>query len=248
LRRAWQPLYLQRGAFEFNPARHDFGDKVFLGHPIHGSGFDEVRQAVNLIIAQPACGRFVSRELARYFVADDPPDALVERMAARFRKSDGDIAAVLRTLFDAPEFEQSLGRKFKDPMQFVVSALRRAYDGRPIVNAHPVMSWLNSLGEPLFGHLTPDGYPSDARSWSGSGQMSQRFVVARAIGGNSKRLFEPDDGSVPTTAGFPRLASRLYFETIEPTLSTATQHALDSAASQLEWNTYLLSSPDFNYR
>ena len=92
-----QREYLRRGAFEFNPARHDFGNKVFLGHSIAGRGFGEVEQAVSLIVAQPACARFVSRQIAVYFVADNPPAALVERMAQTFMHSDGDIAAVLHT-------------------------------------------------------------------------------------------------------------------------------------------------------
>src|ERR1700722_12228439 len=83
-----QRLYVRSGAFEFNPARHDFGAKTLLGHPITGKGFGEVEDAVGLIVSQPACARFISRELAIYFVADNPPAALVERMAQTFMGND----------------------------------------------------------------------------------------------------------------------------------------------------------------
>jgi len=247
LKPEWQRLYVRRGAFEFNPARHDFGAKTLLGKPIEGGGFGEVEQAVTLIVRQPACAHFISRELASYFVADEPPPRLVEHMAQTFMHTDGDIAAVLRTMFLAPEFNAALGGKFKDPMRFVVSAVRFAYDGRPISNTRPLFNWLNSLGEAPFGRQTPDGYPLTELNWASSGQMSRRFEIARAIGAGNGGLFDPEDGSVATSTGFPQLSNRLYFEAVEPFLAERTRDALKSANSQLEWNTFLLSSPDFSY-
>jgi uncharacterized protein (DUF1800 family) len=248
LKPEWQHLYRHEGAFEFNPARHDFGSKTLLGKNIAGSGFGEVEQAVDLLVSQPACAQFVSRKLAIYFVADDPPKSLVDRMARTFQKTHGDIAEVLGTLFKSRELEASLGAKFKDPMHFVVSTLRLAYDGKPLMNTHPVVNWLNALGEPLFGRQTPDGYPLTQSGWASSGQISRRFEIARAIGSGNDGLFEPEDGSPPATTGFPQLSSRLYFTAFEPFLSPNARNALDRAGSQLEWNTFLLASPDFNYR
>ena len=242
-----QRLYVRSGAFEFNPARHDFGPKTILGHPIRGQGFGEVEDAVRMIVSQPACARFISRELAIYFVADNPPPALVERVAQTFMRTDGDIAAVLQTLFMSPEMGVSLGAKFKDPMRFVISAVRFAYDGKPISNTHPMLNWLNGLGEAPYGRQTPDGYPLTELSWASSGQMSRRFEIARAIGAGNAALFDPEDGGAASTAGFPQLANRLYFEALEPSLAARTKAALDRANSQQEWNTFLLSSPDFNY-
>ena len=248
LKTEWQPLYRREGAFEFNPARHDFGDKLFLGHLISGSGFQEVEQAVDLLTQSEACARFISTQLAHYFVSDAPPPALIGRMAHRFHDSRGDLVAVLRTLFDDPAFAASLGKKFRDPQHYVFAALRLAYDERPIVNLHPVLNWLNALGHAPFGRQTPDGYPLDEAGWASSGQMSRRFEIARAIGSGGAGLFDPEDGSVATTHGFPRLASALYFGQIEPGLSVSTLGALDGTASQQEWNTMLLSAPEFNYR
>ena len=247
LKPEWQRLYVRRGAFEFNPARHDFGAKTLLGDTIQGSGFGEVEEAVTLIVRQPACARFISRQLASYFVADNPPPQLVERMAQTFLHTDGDIAAVLHTMFLAREFDAALGGKFKDPMRFVVSAVRFAYDGRTINNTRPMFNWLNGLGEAPFGRPTPDGYPLTEPSWASSGQMSRRFEIARAIGAGNAGLFDPEDGSAATASGFPQLSNRLYFEAMEPFLAVHTREALSRANSQQEWNTFLLSSPDFSY-
>ncbi len=242
-----QRLYVRRGAFEFNPARHDFGSKILLGHPIEGQGFDEVQQAVALIVAQPACAHFISRQLATYFVNDNPPPALVERMAQTFMHTDGDIAAVLRTMLLSREFNAALGGKFKDPTRFVVSAVRFAYDGKPIYNTHPMLNWLNGLGEGPYNHQTPDGYPLTELNWASSGQMSRRFEIARAIGSGNAGLFDPEDGKAAAAAGFPQLSNRLYFEAVEPFLAAHTKDALNRANSQQEWNTFLLAAPDFNY-
>ena len=249
-----RPGVVQRGLFEFNPARHDDSDKTFLGHRIHGGGFEEVEQAVDLIVSQPACARFVSRQLAQYFVADDPPPALVDAMARTFQRSDGDIAAVLRTLFTSKELTATAGSKFKDPMQFLVSAMRVSLDGRPISNAQPLVGALQQMGEPIYGRITPDGWPLDSASWSGSGQMAKRFDIAGMIGSGRSRLFEPaaDDDAGPRPPRMrpdpPALNGPLFAQTMQPWLSPHTRDALAQAKSPAEWNTFLLASPDFNTR
>lgn len=245
--------FVREGLFVFNPNRHDFSDKTLLGQRIAGSGYGEIEQAVQLITRQPACARFISRQLAEYFVADQPSPALVNAMAQTFQRSDGDIAAVLRTMFDSPALISGGAGKFKDPTQFLVSAMKLAYADQPIRNARPLVNWLNQMGEPVFGRITPDGWPLDGASWSGSGQMATRFDVARAIGSGRNKLFtadtdEPDPPMPRPRPAVPGLDSPLYRAAIEPYLSPATRVALGKAGSAAEWNTYLLSSPDFNYR
>ena len=151
---------LREGAFEFNPARHDYGDKTFLGHEIKGRGFAEVDEAIDILVHHPATATHLSKQIATYFVSDNPPDTLVAKMAQTFKATDGDIAAVLATMVHAPEFAASLkpGVKFKDPVHYVFSAVRLAYDDKVILNTQPVQNWLNRLGEGLFNHETPDGY------------------------------------------------------------------------------------------
>jgi uncharacterized protein (DUF1800 family) len=242
-----RPGVVRDGLFMFVPGRHDFSDKEFLGHTIKGSGFDEVNQAVDLIVQQPACAKFISRQLAQYFVSDDPPQPLIDAMVHTFQNTDGDIAAVLRTMFLSKYITTGYGKKFKDPTQFLVSAMRLSYDGKPISNADPLVNWLGQMTEPVYGHVTPDGWATDNASWSSSGQMAKRFDVARAIGSGRNRLFAGTDGQV-THVDPPMLNAALFQETLEPTLSAATRDALAKANSQVEWNTFLLSSPDFNYR
>ena len=186
-----QPLYVRAGLFEFNPNRHDFGDKEFLGHAIKGSGFGEVEQALDLIAKSHATARHVSTQLANYFMGDNPPPALVSRMVDTWQRRDGDIASVLRTMIEAPEFRRSLGGAFKDPVHYTVSAVRLVYGDKVIPNLQPMIGWLNRMGEGLYMRETPDGYPMSSASWTGPGQMSVRFEIARQIGAGAPALFKP---------------------------------------------------------
>ena len=110
--------------FRFVARLHDFGDKVWLGRPVAVRGEAEGEWALDVLTSHPATAHHIAYELAQYFVADDPPAALVERVAQRFIESDGDIRAVLATLFASPEFcdPANFGAKFKTPYQYVVSA------------------------------------------------------------------------------------------------------------------------------
>ena len=247
LRPELRALYVRQGLTEFNPGRHDMGEKVVLGKSVAGRGWNEVLDELTRIAAQPNTARFISKKLAAFFAADAPPPALVDRMATAFTRSDGDIAATLAAMFDSPEFAATLGQKFKDPMRYVVSALRLAYDDRPIRNTGPMLGWLARLGEAPYNRQTPDGYPTDESAWASPGQMAARFEIARAIGTGSAGLFRAEGESADAPA-FPRLASAFYYESIEPTLSNATRAALDRATSAQEWNVFLLSSPEFMLR
>jgi uncharacterized protein (DUF1800 family) len=249
-----QPLYVRRGLFEFNPARHDFKEKTLLGHRIAGKGLPEAEEAIVLLCRQPATARFISAKLATYFVADEPPRALVERMTRTFQKTDGAIAAVLREMFLDSSFIAALNaprptlEKFKDPMQFVVSSIRLAYEGKAIANYRPMIGWLQQLGEPLYGRVTPDGYPLTEAAWSSSGQLVRRFEIGRAIGAGNAGLFNNDDNTPGPTTGFPMLSSRLFFDAIEPVLGARARDALGRSSSQQEWNMILLASPDWMQR
>ncbi|MDB5650066.1 MAG: hypothetical protein JWL62_1586 [Hyphomicrobiales bacterium] len=237
-------LILRDGVFTFNPRRHDFGDKIFLGQLIRGSGFSEVEQALDILCKQPATAQRLARQIATYFVADDPPRALVDRLAQRFLQTDGEIANVLDTLFHSLEFNASLGTRFKDPVRFIYSAVRLAYDAKVIVNVAPVQSWLNRLAEGLFNHQTPDGFSMLSSAWNGSGQMVARFEIARQIGSGPAGLFKEGPNAVEQP-GFPQLQNALYFSTLQQVLSGQTRESLDKAVSQQDWNTLFLSSPEF---
>jgi uncharacterized protein (DUF1800 family) len=242
-----QSQLVREGAFEFNPARHDYGDKTFLGHTIKGRGLAEVDEAIDILVRHPATATHLVRQIATYFVADNPPEPLVARMAQTFKTSDGDIAAVLGTMAHAPEFAAALksGAKFKDPMQYVLSAVRLAYDDKVILNTQPIQNWLNRLGEGLFNHDTPDGYSLISASWNGPGQMMVRFEIARQIGSSSSGLFKPEGPGAVDLPAFPLLANALYFNGLRQTLGPTTLAALDLAISPQDWNTLFLSSPEF---
>ncbi|HET7197077.1 MAG TPA: DUF1800 domain-containing protein, partial [Burkholderiales bacterium] len=215
------------GAYRFYPRRHDWGEKRLLGHTIRGGGEAELDEALDLLARHPATAHFVSRKLAVFFVADEPPAALVERMAQAFLASDGDIAQTLAAMFAAPEFRASLGGKFKDPVHYVVSALRLAADAQPIADPQPVLGAIGLLGEPLYARPTPDGYPLRRTDWASAGQLATRFDIARGIG--------------------YRVAQPLWQEGV-PGLGPATLEALARASSVRERNMLLLSSPEFMQR
>ncbi|WP_347379600.1 DUF1800 domain-containing protein [Bradyrhizobium sp. STM 3843] len=242
-----QSQLVREGAFEFNPARHDYGDKTFLGHLIKGRGLAEVDEALDILVHHPATAAHLSRQIATYFVADNPPEALVQKMAQTFRTSDGDIAAVLGTMVHSPEFAASLkpGARFKDPVQYVLSAVRLAYDDKVVLNTAPIQGWINRLGEGLFNHETPDGYALTSASWNGPGQMMVRFEIARQVGSGSAGLFKPDGPNAVERPAFPLLQNALYYEGLKQTLTPTTQAALEQAISPQDWNTLFLSSPEF---
>ena len=124
----WTIRQPQREAeFEFNPRMHDEGEKIVLGVRIPaGGGIDDGYKVLDLLAHHPSTAHFISRELAMRFVADDPPAALVDRMADTFLKKDGDLRAVLKTMFDSPEFwsRGAYRSKMKSPLEMVASSVR----------------------------------------------------------------------------------------------------------------------------
>ncbi|HEY9684007.1 MAG TPA: DUF1800 domain-containing protein [Oculatellaceae cyanobacterium] len=176
------------GAY-FASNRHDFGEKVLLGHTISGKGEQEVEEALDMLARHPSTAHHISYQLAQYFVADDPPASLVNKMAARFTSTDGDIKEVLRTMFNSPEFwdPQYQSAKYKTPLRYAVSMLR-ATDSHP-QKFDVVNQFLRLQGEPLFGCLTPDGYKNTKDAWLNPDGFLNRLNFATVIGsGNAKTL------------------------------------------------------------
>lgn len=243
--------YVLRGAFEFDPARHDDEPKRLLGHEIAGGGLAEVDQVIDILARHPSTARHISRKLAVYFVSDEPPAELVDHLGQVFLDSDGDIAATLGALFASEAFRQSLETdSFKDPMQHVLGAMRMIYGaGDPIVNAQPVANWLHAMGQGLYKRQTPEGYPLERRAWQNARQMLTRFDVSRTMAGTTPELFQPfhEKGDAPERAA-PDHARRLYGGLLQNALSDSTRRMLKQVNSDLEWNMLLLSSPDFMSR
>jgi uncharacterized protein (DUF1800 family) len=237
----------RNGIYLFDPALHDTGPKTLLGKPIRAKGVGEIDEAVDRLCRHPATARRISEKLARYFVADTPPPALVDRMTATFASTDGDIAAVMRTMIASPEFTQSFGTLYKDPNNFIISAIRLSFDGRIISAPVVVTAQLAKLGQPRFGRLTPDGYSLSAADWNNSGQLTTRFGMAGTLGRGGGRMFVTVPGERPD-APPPPLKATLVSTGIAAGLTPATRAALDGARNAAEWNALYLSSPDFMRR
>jgi uncharacterized protein (DUF1800 family) len=189
--------------FYFDPSRHDFGTKVFLGHTIQGSGMREGEQALDILARSPATANHIAFELAQYFVADDPPPALTKRLAATFQETDGNIRAVLGTLFHSPEFWDAryYANHFKTPYQFVVSAVRAT--GVSPRNFRPLLGTMAQLGEPLYGCQTPDGYKFTQAAWLNPDAMMRRLSFATALGTGHLPLTTPPNEQPEAPAVVP---------------------------------------------
>jgi uncharacterized protein (DUF1800 family) len=195
----------------------------------------------------PATARRISTKIARYMVADEPPASLIDKMTETFTTSDGDITAVLRTMIASPEFAASQGTLFKDPNHYLLSSVRLAFDGRIIPRPAAAASMLARMGQARFMRLTPDGYPLDTAEWSSSGQLATRFDTATALGRGGAALFVVTPGERPDVPP-PPLKATLASTGIHADLAPATRAALDGAASDRDWNSLFLSSPEFMRR
>ena len=169
------------GEFQFNPPMHDRGEKVVLGHTFPRRRRDEGLKVIDILAAHPSTARFISRKLAQRFVADDPPQALVDRMAATFTKTNGDLRAVMETLLFSREFlsEGAWQAKMKSPLEMVASALR-ALDAN-VTDTTALAQQLTDMGQPLYGRVDPAGYSTTADAWSGSAGLLRRMAFANAL-------------------------------------------------------------------
>ncbi len=233
---------LERGdqarGFAFDPARHDPEPKTLLGRtfPASGSpaGPQEVEDALDMLARHPSTARHLAFKLARRFVADAPPPALVERLARVFAATDGDLRAVMRALVQSPEFwrREHYQARFKTPYRQVVSALRAAEvipgEGRPALSA------LSQMGMPVYGWLTPDGYKDTTEAWLSPDAVLRRIDQASALAGAMRGR---------DRKGTPPAEQRLR-ETLGPGISPRTLGVLDEAPDPLR-PALILGSPDF---
>jgi uncharacterized protein (DUF1800 family) len=173
----------ESGRFQFVPLVHDAGPKTVLGQVIDEGGIADGVAVIDLLARHPSTAEHIARKLVIRFVADEPDPALVARVAAAFQRSDGDIRATLRALFDDPAFVAAENRraKIKTPFELVASALRAAEaetDGRRIATV------VADLGEPLYGQRAPTGWPDTAADWLNAGAVLKRMNFATALTSN----------------------------------------------------------------
>ena len=167
--------------FYFDPQRHDNGDKQWLGRHVRGRGQVEGEEALDVLAAHPATARRIGYAITQYFVQDEPPPALVERLSRRFLDTGGDIRAVLKTLFDSAEFRapRVSGAKFKTPYRYLLSAVRAS--GIAVTNVRPLLATAYQLGMPLYGCQTPDGYKNTEDAWLNPDAITRRVNFATAF-------------------------------------------------------------------
>jgi uncharacterized protein (DUF1800 family) len=169
------------GGFTFEDRMHEPGYKTVLGQRIKPNGEREGLQVLHILAHHPSTAKFVCTKLAMRFVSDNPPPALVNRMAQTFLKKDGDIREVLRTMFQSPEFwsNDAYRAKVKTPLEFVVSSLRAS--DADISDAMPIARQLQNLGMPLYGMQPPTGYSMKADAWVNSSALLGRMNFALAL-------------------------------------------------------------------
>jgi uncharacterized protein (DUF1800 family) len=196
----------QGGDFVFNPRRHEPGPKMALGHKFAYSGESEGLEVLHLLATSPVTAHHVSLQIAQRFVSDNPPAALVDRMAATWVKTGGDIREVMRTMLESPEFwsKDAYRAKVKTPEEYVISAVRAT--GGEVVHPAALVEAIGQLGMPLYGCQTPNGYSWAADAWLNSGELLDRMNFSMALADNNAgtvmgwdKLLGPD-GQAAVTA------------------------------------------------
>ena len=208
----WTMRNPRQGApqFFFNERIHDHGDKVVLGHRIKAGGKNEGDEVIHLLATHPSTARFISYKLARRFVADEPPKALVDRATETFLKTDGDIRAVVKTIVTSPEFASPAARaaKVKTPLEFVVSAARAS--GAEVDDARALAGRLAAMGMPLYQQQPPTGYKDTADAWvSTSGLLARLNLALDLATGNVRGVsMDPSRPVSAQTLGSPEFQRR----------------------------------------
>lgn len=206
----WTIVQPQRGgAFAFNQRVHDDGEKTFLGVKIaKGGGISDGEKVLDMVAHHAATARFIAKKLAMRFVADDPPASLVERMAETFRRTDGDLRAVMKTMLESKEFFSQgayLG-KLKSPLEVVASAVR-AVTGE-VDYAFPLANQVAQLGEPLYRKQEPTGYSNSSKEWLNSGGLLARMNFALQLADNKIPGVRVDASVATIALGSPEFQKR----------------------------------------
>lgn len=173
------------GRFYFAPRMHDDGEKIVLGHKIpSGGGMKDGLMVLDILARHQSTARYIATKLARHFVMDTPPQALVDRVAAAFTKSDGDIRETLKVIFFSPEFNsaEAYRAKVKRPFELAISAVRAL--GGETTGGPQLHQWIARMGEPLYGYQTPNGYSDLAENWVNTGALLERLNFGLALASN----------------------------------------------------------------
>nr|WP_309985538.1 DUF1800 domain-containing protein [Herbaspirillum seropedicae] len=233
--------------FSFAAQRHDPSRKVFLGKPLAATGYQEGEAALDILANHPATARFISTQLVQYFVSDQPDPALVQKLSQTFLSTHGDLRAVLKTLFDSPQFwaRSNYQTQFKTPYQFVVSALRAS--DIPVRNAKPVNGALAQFGMPLYGWLTPEGYKYSQAAWLNPDALLRRINFAGNLVNGKSPIARPEGEAPPSNADARPVDAQQLLRTLGPAVAPQTAAKILAAPENVQAG-LILGSPDFMKR
>jgi len=189
------------GKFRFAERVHDKGEKVVLGITIPaGGGIEDGLKVIEILSSHPSTAKFISRKLAQRFVADEPPQALIDRMATTYQKTSGDLKAVMKTMLASPEFMSagSYKSKMKSPLEMVAGALRAT--GATLTNAMPAAQAIAQMGQPLYRKQEPTGYSNNGEEWLNSAGLLARINFSLALSENKLQGIRIDKDSFSTIA------------------------------------------------
>jgi uncharacterized protein (DUF1800 family) len=226
----------QEATFKFDEKLHDPDPKIVLGKKIHAGGMKDGEQVIELLAKNPNTAKFISTKLARRFVSDTPPPALIERMAKEFHSSDGDIRAVMKTMIYSQEFwsRDAYRAKVKTPFELVVSTARAL--GTDVDTPMPLVQWTGRIGEPLYQCQPPTGYSDKADAWVNTGALLNRLNYSLALASNKVRgsrsdtasLFGVDDTGGDAKTALDRAVQVFLGGQTSPTTVETLQKQLDS--------------------
>jgi len=236
------------GSFFYNDKLHDKGEKIVLGHVIAaGGGIEDGEQVLDILSRHPSTAHFISKELAQRFVADNPPEPLVNKMAQTFLSTNGSIREVMKTMLNSKEFwsEGAYRAKVKTPFEMVASSAR-ALDAN-VIDAWALAGQSGQLGEPLYRKLEPTGYSNLNSEWVNSASLLGRMNFALQLAQNHVESVKVDVsrfGDDPS-----EVAKALMFRAMSP----QTRAAIDKALEDKQKNPALVAalvigSPDFQKR
>lgn len=235
--------------FVFAKFMHADGEKVVLGHKIPaGGGEQDGLTVIDILAHHPSTAKFISFELARHFVADNPPPALVDRMARVFLKTDGDLREVMDTMFKSPEFfsEGAFETRIKSPLEMVVSTVRAM--NADVTDTFTLVQRISEMGEPLYGKLEPNGYPDAGEAWLSTAGMITRMNFPTALA-SDKIPGAHWDTTKWKDMPAPEIARDLLGHDPSPQTMNAIETGLQGKAAPPSLIASLvLSSPDFERR
>jgi uncharacterized protein (DUF1800 family) len=226
----------EQGLFLYRPGLHDDGEKVVLGHKIlPGGGIADGERVLDILATHPSTARFIATKLARRFISDDPPPAVIDRAAAVFLKTDGSIRETLRAIITSPEFfsPSAYRAKVRSPFEYVAAAMR--VTSAETDGDRPVIDFIGRMGQPLFGRITPDGYSDRADQWLSSGAMVARLNFAASLAMNRMRGTTVDFSKLLSgvdQSNKDRTAARLTLLTTNDELSDSTRAAIKTSTTE----------------